>query len=74
MRPVQVTKYAFRIRTRMGLVIDRLMIHGRDTEDAHKKLRQIHPRCEVLECVCHHGTVRVPAMPDAAQAHTAQSA
>lgn len=60
MRTVQVTKYAFRIRTRLGLIIDNLMIHGEDALQAQKKLRQIHPRCEVLECVCHQGSVRVP--------------
>jgi hypothetical protein len=46
-------KYGFRIRTRVGLVIDSLSIHGRDENEAQRKLRQMYPGCEVLECVCH---------------------
>ena len=30
MQAHQFTKYAFRIRTRQGVVVDNLMIHGRD--------------------------------------------
>lgn len=60
MLPPLVTKYGFRIRTRVGLVINNLMIHGRDPEEAHRKLRQMYRDCEIIECVCHHGTVRTP--------------
>ena len=55
-----ITKYGFRIRTRVGLVLDKLMIHGRDHEDAQKKLRQMYRDCEILECTAHHGSVRTP--------------
>lgn len=44
------TKYGFRIRTRDGLVVDNLMIHGRDEADAQRKLTQMYRNCEVLEC------------------------
>ncbi|MCZ7563612.1 MAG: hypothetical protein M5U08_07170 [Burkholderiales bacterium] len=44
------TKYAFRIRTRTGLVVDHLMIHGRDVADAERKLAQMYRQCEVLDC------------------------
>lgn len=47
------TKYGFRIRTRVGLVVDNLMIHGRDESDAQRKLRQMYQDCEILECICH---------------------
>lgn len=47
------TKYGFRIRTRVGLVVDNLMIHGRDESDAQRKLRQMYQGCEILECVRH---------------------
>ena len=60
MHPPILTKYGFRIRTRVGLVIDRLMIHGRDEGEAQRKLRQIYRDCEILECVCHRGGVRTP--------------
>ncbi len=60
MHPNPMTKYAFRIRTRLGIVVDNLMIHGRDEIDAQKKLRQIYRGCEIIDCVCHRGSVRVP--------------
>lgn len=47
------TKYGFRIRTRVGLVVDNLMIHGRDESDAQRKLQQMYLGCEILECTCH---------------------
>jgi hypothetical protein len=42
-------KYAFRIRTRSGVVVDNLLIFGRDEPDAERKLRQIYLGCEILE-------------------------
>ena len=60
MHPPILKKYGFRIRTRIGLVVDRLMIHGRDEREAQRKLRQMYRDCEILECICHHGTVRTP--------------
>ncbi|MCK9284271.1 MAG: hypothetical protein M0P39_08325 [Rhodocyclaceae bacterium] len=53
-------KYGFRIRTRVGLVVDNLMIHGRDEAEAQRKLRQMYRDCEIIECICHHGAVRTP--------------
>ena len=50
LRPV-LTKYGFRIRTRVGLVMNNLMIHGNDAEEAHRKLRQMYRDCEIIECV-----------------------
>lgn len=44
------TKYGFRIRTRQGLLINNLVIQGRDEADAEKKLRQMYRQCEILEC------------------------
>lgn len=62
MFPPVLTKYAFRIRTRVGLVVDNLMIHGQDEEDAQRKLRQIYRDCEILGSVCHRVNARtVPA-------------
>lgn len=52
------TKYGFRIRTRVGLVVDNLMIHGGDELEAQRKLRQMYQDCEILECVCHVGRAR----------------
>ncbi|HTY03839.1 MAG TPA: hypothetical protein VMC81_08925 [Rhodocyclaceae bacterium] len=39
----------------MGLVINNLMIHGRDSAEAQRKLRQMYRDCEIIECVCHNG-------------------
>jgi CheY-like chemotaxis protein len=50
MRPQVMTKYAFRIRTRAGLMLNQLMIPGRDRDEAERKLRQIYRDCEVLAC------------------------
>ena len=52
--PMSTTKYAFRIRTRDGLVVENLMIHGRDEADAQRKLSQMYRNCEVLECRVQH--------------------
>jgi hypothetical protein len=46
---LNTTKFGFRIRTRQGLVVEHLMIHGRDEADAERKLRQMYLHCEVLE-------------------------
>jgi hypothetical protein len=43
-------KYGFRIRTRTGMVVDNLTIHGRDEADARRKLLQMYHHCQVLEC------------------------
>lgn len=59
MLPPILTKYSFRIRTRIGLVVDNLMIHGHDEIDAQRKLRQIYRDCEILDCICHRGNVRM---------------
>ena len=60
MRSPMLTKYGFRIRTRIGFVVDHLMIVGRDALEARQKLRQIYRDCEILECVCHRDGVRTP--------------
>lgn len=44
-------KYGFRIRTRHGLVVEHLVIHGRDEADAERKLRQMYQHCQVLDCM-----------------------
>jgi hypothetical protein len=55
------TKYGFRIRSRTGMVVENLSIHGRDEADAQRKLMQMYPHCQVLEC----RTVRTAAPPRA---------
>jgi hypothetical protein len=46
---LNTTKFGFRIRTRQGLIVEHLMIHGRDEADAERKLRQMYLHCEILE-------------------------
>lgn len=46
-----LTKFGFRIRTRSGMTVDNLTIHGRDAQDAERKLRQMYQHCQVLECL-----------------------
>ena len=62
------TKYAFRIRTRHGLVVEHLMIHGRDEADAERKLRQMYLHCEILD-----RSVMRPAMLQPAYAPAART-
>lgn len=45
---LSTTKFGFRIRTRQGLVVGNLMIHGRDEADAERKLRQMYQHCEII--------------------------
>jgi hypothetical protein len=52
---LSTTKYGFRIRTRDGLLVENLMIHGRDEADAQRKLTQMYRHCEVLECRVQNG-------------------
>jgi hypothetical protein len=47
---LNTVKYTFRIRTRTGMVVDNLTIHGRQEADAQRKLLQMYPHCQVLEC------------------------
>lgn len=55
MQPSIFTKFAFRIRTRDGLIVDNLMISGQSSSDAERKLRQIYHNCDILECAAHAG-------------------
>ena len=63
MPPSSLVKFGFRIRTRHGLVVDNLHIHGRDEADAERKLRQMYMHCEVLACTSNS----MPAMRKAEQ-------
>lgn len=48
MKTPPLNKYGFRIRTRAGLVVDHLLIPGRDEEEAERKLLQLYRDCEIL--------------------------
>lgn len=61
MLPPTLTKFHFRIRTRLGLVVENLLIPGRDETEAQHRLRQMYRDCEVIECVCYRGGVRTPS-------------
>ena len=45
----RMMKFGFKIRTRGGLVVDNLLIPGRDQGEAERKLNQIYRHCEILE-------------------------
>lgn len=51
----EMSRFGFRIRTKVGVVVDNLVIHGRDELDAQRKLRQMYLQCEILECKCQPG-------------------
>ena len=48
-----IIKFGFRIRTRTGLMVDKVLIHARDEADAERKLRQMYQHCSILECTVH---------------------
>ncbi len=57
-----ISKYGFRIKTRIGLIVDNLLIPGRDEADAERKLRQIYRDCEILDrCSQQPAAKAVPA-------------
>lgn len=43
-------KYAFRIRTRSGTPVDNLALQARDQAEAERRINQMYPGCEVVEC------------------------
>lgn len=43
-----LTRYGFRIRVRNGIIVERLLILGKDIEDAQAKLSQMYPHSEIL--------------------------
>ena len=45
-----MNKYGFKIRTRVGSVVENLQVQARDRVEAEQKIRQIYHQCEVLEC------------------------
>jgi len=47
MKPPAVGKFAFRVRTRKGIVMD-VLLPGRDQSEAERKLHQIYRECEVI--------------------------
>lgn len=46
-------KYDFSIKTRTGQRIERLVIAGKDREDAERKLNQMYRYCEIVRCAAH---------------------
>jgi hypothetical protein len=65
---LNTTKFGFRIRTRQGLIVEHLMIHGRDEADAERKLRQMYLHCEILERSVMQPAMMTPSMPAPAAA------
>jgi hypothetical protein len=43
-------KFTYSIRTRDGLPIPRLMILGKDQDEAERKLMQMYHHCEIVDC------------------------
>ena len=58
MMPPAMSKFGFRIRTRHGLIVENLLIQGRDEIDAERKLRQMYVHCQILDRTLHQPTSR----------------
>jgi hypothetical protein len=48
--PASMFKYGFRIRTRSGTPVENLVVQARDRAEAERKINQIYPHCEIIEC------------------------
>ncbi len=57
-----MTKFGLKIRTRGGLAVDNLTVHARDQADAERRIRQMYPSCEVLECKPMQSPIRDDAL------------
>ena len=68
MPSLNMTKFGFRIRTRQGLVVEHLMIHGHDEADAERKLRQMYLHCEILDRSVMQPAVMQPTLAPASAA------
>lgn len=44
-----LSKYGYRIRTRNGVTVGKLVIQGRDETEAQEKLMRMYPGCTVIE-------------------------
>ena len=65
MKPPAIGKYAFRVRTRRGIVMD-VLLPGRDQMEAERKLHQIYPECEVIARSSLRGAGFAPNFDDSA--------
>ena len=43
-------KYAVKLKTRSGMVIDDLQISAGDRAEAERKVSRIYQRCEIIDC------------------------
>jgi hypothetical protein len=50
-------KYGFRIRTRSGTPVENLVVQARDRAEAERKINQIYPHCEIIECRVIHTAI-----------------
>ena len=46
----RLTRFRFHIRTAQGLQVDHIVIHGRDQDDAERKLGQMYFRSVIIAC------------------------
>jgi hypothetical protein len=52
-----MTKYGFRIRTRSGTPVENLVVQARDRAEAERKINQVYPHCEIVECRVIHTAI-----------------
>lgn len=48
--PRFLTKFAFRIRTRTGTPVENLLVQAADRAQAERRITQMYPYCEIVEC------------------------
>ncbi|MDD5297417.1 MAG: hypothetical protein PHU46_10940 [Rhodocyclaceae bacterium] len=50
MQDLRLEKFGFRVRTRNGAVVERVLIHAEAEDEARVKLNKMYQQCEVLAC------------------------
>jgi hypothetical protein len=48
--PRFLTKFTFRIRTRSDTPVENLMVQAADRAQAERRIQQMYPYCEIVEC------------------------
>ncbi len=56
-------KFEFSIRTRSGQFIERIVIAGKDRDNAEQKLNQMYRYCEIVRCQPRQKDTQRPSAP-----------
>ena len=46
----EMYKFGIKIRTKNGLLVEKLIVHARDKTEAEEKIKKVYMHCEIIEC------------------------